>query len=38
MLIRFFIDMMLPRDSKKLGMSKMNMLGVGPMIIRGLMK
>ncbi|MGP0578138.1 FAD-dependent oxidoreductase [Paenibacillus peoriae] len=31
-------DMMLPRGSKKLGMSKMNMLGVGPKIIRGLMK
>nr|WP_311768625.1 DsrE/DsrF/DrsH-like family protein [Paenibacillus sp. JGP012] len=31
-------DMMLPRGSKKLGMSKMNMFGVGPKIIRGLMK
>ncbi|QZN75480.1 FAD-dependent oxidoreductase [Paenibacillus sp. DR312] len=31
-------DMILPRGSKKLGMSKMNMLGVGPKIIRGLMK
>ncbi|WP_223200041.1 MULTISPECIES: DsrE/DsrF/DrsH-like family protein [unclassified Paenibacillus] len=30
-------EMMLPRGSKKLGMSKMNMLGVGPKIIRGLM-
>ncbi|WP_336757933.1 FAD-dependent oxidoreductase [Paenibacillus sp. USHLN196] len=31
-------DIMLPRGSQKLGMSKMNMLGVGPKIIRGLMK
>ncbi|OAX48230.1 DsrE/DsrF/DrsH-like family protein [Paenibacillus sp. AD87] len=31
-------DMMLPRGSHKLGMSKMNMLGVGPKIIRGIMK
>ncbi|MFS0868591.1 FAD-dependent oxidoreductase [Paenibacillus xylanilyticus] len=31
-------DMMLPRGSRKLGMSKMNMLGIGPKIIRGLMK
>ncbi|MDR9746335.1 FAD-dependent oxidoreductase [Paenibacillus taichungensis] len=31
-------DMMLPHGSHKLGMSKMNMLGVGPKIIRGVMK
>ncbi|QLG40197.1 FAD-dependent oxidoreductase [Paenibacillus sp. FSL W7-1088] len=31
-------DMMLPRGSHKLGMSKMNMLGVGPKIIRSVMK
>ncbi|WP_413371896.1 FAD-dependent oxidoreductase [Paenibacillus taichungensis] len=31
-------DIMLPRGSHKLGMSKMNMLGVGPKIIRGIMK
>ncbi|WP_017688313.1 FAD-dependent oxidoreductase [Paenibacillus sp. PAMC 26794] len=31
-------DMMLPRGSQKLGMSKMNMLGAGPKMIRGLMK
>ncbi|MBT2770912.1 DsrE/DsrF/DrsH-like family protein [Halomonas sp. ISL-60] len=31
-------DIMLPRGSHKLGMSKMNMLGVGPKMIRGLMK
>ncbi|MNI01963.1 Coenzyme A disulfide reductase [compost metagenome] len=31
-------DMMLPRGSHKLGMSRMNMLGIGPKMIRGLMK
>lgn len=31
-------DMMLPHGSQKLGMSKMNMLGAGPKMIRGLMK
>lgn len=31
-------DIMLPHGSHKLGMSRMNMLGVGPKIIRGLMK
>lgn len=31
-------DMMLPRGSHKLGMSKMNMFGAGPKMIRGLMK
>lgn len=31
-------DMMLPRGSYKLGMSRMNMFGIGPKIIRGLMK
>jgi NADPH-dependent 2,4-dienoyl-CoA reductase/sulfur reductase-like enzyme/peroxiredoxin family protein/rhodanese-related sulfurtransferase/TusA-related sulfurtransferase len=31
-------NMMLPSSSRKLGMSKMNMLGIGPKMIRGLMK
>lgn len=31
-------DMMLPRGSHKLGMSRMNMLGIGPKMIRGLMR
>ncbi|KOY17977.1 FAD-dependent oxidoreductase [Paenibacillus xylanivorans] len=31
-------NMMLPSSSHKLGMSKMNMLGIGPKMIRGLMK
>ncbi|USB31644.1 FAD-dependent oxidoreductase [Paenibacillus sp. YPG26] len=31
-------DMMLPRGSHKLGMSRMNMFGIGPKMIRGLMK
>ncbi|MEE4569887.1 FAD-dependent oxidoreductase [Paenibacillus polymyxa] len=30
-------DIMLPRGSRKLSMSKMNMLGIGPKIIRGIM-
>ena len=30
--------MMMPRGSKKLGLSRMNMLGMGPMMIRGVMK
>jgi NADPH-dependent 2,4-dienoyl-CoA reductase/sulfur reductase-like enzyme/peroxiredoxin family protein/rhodanese-related sulfurtransferase/TusA-related sulfurtransferase len=30
--------MMMPRGSRKLGLSKMNMLGMGPMMIRGVMK
>ncbi len=30
--------MMMPRGSKKLGLSKMNMLGMGPIMIRGVMK
>ncbi len=29
---------MLPRGSRKLGLSKMNMAGMGPLMIRGLMK
>ncbi|PYE51254.1 FAD-dependent oxidoreductase [Paenibacillus barcinonensis] len=31
-------DMMLPKNSLKLGLSKMNMFGAGPKMIRGLMK
>ncbi len=31
-------DMMLPSNSLKLGLSKMNMFGAGPKMIRGLMK
>ncbi|NGZ75320.1 FAD-dependent oxidoreductase [Saccharibacillus alkalitolerans] len=31
-------DMMLPRGSRKLGLSQMNMFGAGPKMIRGLMK
>ncbi|WP_354484013.1 FAD-dependent oxidoreductase [Paenibacillus sp. PvP094] len=31
-------DLMLPRGSHKLGLSKMNMIGVGPKVIRGIMK
>ncbi len=31
-------DLMLPRSSRKLGLSRMNMLGMGPKMIRGLMK
>ncbi len=31
-------DMMLPRSSRKLRLSQMNMLGAGPKMIRGLMK
>ncbi|OWA34415.1 CoA-disulfide reductase [Saccharibacillus sp. O16] len=31
-------DLMLPRSSHKLGLSRMNMMGVGPKMIRGLMK
>jgi NADPH-dependent 2,4-dienoyl-CoA reductase/sulfur reductase-like enzyme/peroxiredoxin family protein/rhodanese-related sulfurtransferase/TusA-related sulfurtransferase len=31
-------DMMLPRGSRKLGLSKMNMLGIGPKMIRGIME
>ena len=31
-------DLMLPRSSRKLGLSRMNMLGAGPKMIRGLMK
>ncbi len=31
-------DLMLPRSSRKLGLSRMNMLGAGPRMIRGLMK
>ncbi|PQP81523.1 CoA-disulfide reductase [Paenibacillus sp. PCH8] len=31
-------DIMLPRGSHKLGMSRMNMLGAGPKMIRGLMQ
>ncbi len=30
--------MMMPRGSRKLGLSKMNMLGIGPKMIRGVMK
>ncbi len=30
--------MMMPRGAKKLGLSKMNMLGAGPVMIKGLMK
>ncbi len=30
--------MMMPRGSKKLGLSRMNMLGMGPKMIRGVMK
>ncbi|MGC5772227.1 DsrE/DsrF/DrsH-like family protein [Paenibacillus pabuli] len=30
-------DTMLPRSSRKLGMSKMNMFGIGPKVIRGIM-
>lgn len=30
--------MMMPRGSKKLGLSKMNMMGMGPKMIRGVMK
>ncbi|MGF9696830.1 FAD-dependent oxidoreductase [Paenibacillus sp. MABNR03] len=37
-IIARMFDMMLPRGSRKLGMSRMNMLGIGPKIIRGLMK
>lgn len=31
-------DMMLPKNSLKLGLSRMNMFGAGPKMIRGLMK
>ncbi|MEJ8303522.1 DsrE/DsrF/DrsH-like family protein [Saccharibacillus sacchari] len=31
-------DLMLPRSSRKLGLSRMNMLGMGPKMIRGLMQ
>lgn len=31
-------DLMLPRSSRKLGLSRMNMMGAGPKMIRGLMK
>ncbi|MCL2334530.1 MAG: DsrE/DsrF/DrsH-like family protein, partial [Endomicrobia bacterium] len=31
-------SMMMPRGPKKLGLSKMNMCGLGPKIIRGIMK
>jgi len=31
-------DLMLPRSSRKLGLSRMNMMGMGPKMIRGLMK
>lgn len=31
-------DLMLPRSSRKLGLSRLNMLGMGPKMIRGLMK
>lgn len=37
-IIERMFGMMMPRGSKKLGLSKMNMLGIGPRMIRGVMK
>ncbi len=37
-LIEKMFGWMLPRGSKKLGLSRMNMAGMGPLMIRGLMK
>lgn len=37
-LIEKMFGFMMPRGSKKLGLSKMNMAGMGPMMIRGIMK
>lgn len=37
-LISKMFGMMMPRGSQKLGLSKMNMMGIGPKMIRGVMK